>query len=141
MRQREPCPSTPRSLGSSSSRRIASGCTSNYLLLKQASFGDHDDVASVQRDIAFKILTGLVSAVVEHENVLARPATPSDHDAPLGRKGPKAPGERNRLHQCGWLADHIRARSEDLASDENLGLEIFLRDGGVGQSHRDVQAL
>src|SRR5437868_289979 len=110
MRQRGPGPSTPRSLGSSSSRRIASRCTSNYLLLKQASFWNHDDVAGVQGDIAFEVLTGLVSAVVEHENVLARPTPPPHHDAALGRKRPKAPGKRNRLHQGGWLAHDIRSR-------------------------------
>src|SRR6266849_83461 len=125
MRRRVPGSSTP--LGSSSSRRIASGCASSYLLLKQASFWDHDDVAGVQGDIPLKVLSGLVGPVVEHENVLAGPTTTPDHDAPLGRKGPKATRKRNRLHQSGFLAHHVRPRPQDLPGDENLRLEVFFR--------------
>src|SRR5258705_13812564 len=112
MRRRAPGSSTPRPLGSSSSRGIASGCASSYLLLEQSSFWDHDDVAGVQDDIPLEVLSGLVGAVVEHENVLAGPTTSPDHDAPLGREGAEAPRERNRLHQCGLLAPDVRTRPQ-----------------------------
>src|SRR6266851_9304203 len=120
MRRRAPRSSTPRPLGSSSSRRIASGCASSYLLLEQASFWDHDDVAGVQGDIPLKVLSGLVGPVVEHENVLTRPTTTPDHDAPLGRAGTEAPRKRNRLHQCCFLAHDVRARPQNLPGDENF---------------------
>src|ERR1700704_3303707 len=103
MRRRAQRSSTPRPLGSSSSRRIASGCASIYLLLKQAPFWDHDDVAGVQGDIPLKVLSGLIGPVVENENVPAGPPTSPDHDAPLGRERAEASRQRNRLHQCGFL--------------------------------------
>ena len=106
------------------------------------AFRHHDDVAGVQRDIAFQVLSGLIGAIVEHEDVFAGRAASPHHDAPFGGKGTKTARERNGLHQRGFLANDIRAWPHDFAGDEDLRFQVFVRDiFDRQQRNRDVQAL
>src|SRR5215831_9691485 len=90
-------------------------------LLKQSPFWHHDHVASVQTDIAFEILSGLIGPIIKHENVLAGRTAPPNHDAPLGGERTKAPCQRNGLHQRGGLSNNVGSRSQHLPGDKDFG--------------------
>ena len=57
------------------------------MLVKQASFRNHDDVAGAQPDIALEIVSGFISSVVEHEDrFVAAGATPPHLNAVLSQQ-------------------------------------------------------
>src|SRR5437588_12323135 len=113
----EKCPSTPRPLTRFSSRAIASDVLET-LLLEQSSFGHHNHVAGVQRNIAFQVLAGLVGAVIDQEDVFAWTAFAPNLNASLGGIGPKPASERNRLHQGGLLPHDLGPPPTHYACDD-----------------------
>src|SRR5665213_1943903 len=90
---------TSRPLWQFSSQRLASAALQFYFLVKQASFGNHDDVAGAQPDIAFEVEAGFVSLIVELENRLVAVRRPPSHlDTALCSKGTYTAGKSNCLH-------------------------------------------
>src|SRR6185437_14832502 len=90
-------------------------CASSYLLFEQASFGDHDDVAGAQGNVALEVLTGFVGFIVKHEDILARTAATPDLDSPLGGKRTETTRQCYGLHQGGFLPHNVGTGSQDLA--------------------------
>src|ERR1700737_2614480 len=106
MPQMARCLSTSRPRWQFFSQRIASDAL--LILVKQASFRNHNDVAGAQRDVTFEVSASFVGLVIEHEYRFVAARRPSPHlDAALGSKGAYPAGKGNCLHQCCRLANHI----------------------------------
>src|SRR5690242_18764716 len=99
----------------------------------------------MKRDIALKIVAGLVGAVVKSEDGLIAAAATSPHlESPLRGEGTEPAGERDGLHQSRFLSHDVRSRPDYFPGNEYFGLQIFfgrLRPSSPGERNRDVERL
>ncbi len=98
-------------------------------LVEQTPFRNHNDVAGAQPDVTFEVGARFICLVVEHEDRLVpSSAAPSHLNTLFPCERAKPPRQSNSLHKCRRLADDIGSRPDNLACNENLGLEVVLRD-------------
>src|ERR1700733_2372566 len=99
----------------------------------------------MKRNVPLKIVASLVGPIVKSEDRLTAVAgTPPDLEPALRGKRTEAAGECDSLHQGGLLSYDIRARPDDLAGNEYLGLEIIFRNiwfGRGSERNRNVKLL